>query len=505
MNEPWVPAEHGEDGRRLQGRVARGLTWTILDTWGRQALNLAVFVILARLLAPEDFGVVALAAVFVALAQLIVDQGLGDALIQRPSVTRGHMDTAFWVAVATGSLLTVSGIVLAVPLAGLLGEPALQPILQVLSLTFLLSAFSSIQIAVLRRELAFRSLAVRAIVAALAGGVAGITLAANGFGAWALVGQQFTSTLVSVIVLWAVSPWRPGREASRQRFRELFSFGMNVVASDILSFLSRHVDNLLIGVYLGTTPLGFYAVGYRILDVSQTLLVNVARKIAFPAFSRMQLDRDRLRRAYFRMTRIGSIVILPGYVGLAVTAPELTILLFGQRWEPSGTVAAILFLIGPTLSIRAFSGAMLNAVGHPEIVLRLRLITAVTNVVGFLIAVSFGIVAVASAFVIRGYLLLPLNLYWMRKYAGVPIGEYLAQLRGLAIATAAMVVPMLAVKFASAAELEAAWLLAAQVGLGALTFAIVLWIVERPLIREALHIAGETLPRRGRPGPSPGR
>ncbi len=131
----------------------------------------------------------ALATVFVAFAQLIVDQGLGDALIQRKEVTRSHVDTAFWVALATGLLLTALGLILAGPIAGLLKEPDLAPILQVLSLTFVLSAMNSIQIALLRRELAFRSLAIRSIVAAAGGGVVGIVMAVNGFGAWALVGQ----------------------------------------------------------------------------------------------------------------------------------------------------------------------------------------------------------------------------------------------------------------------------------------------------------------------------
>src|SRR5919106_5479534 len=189
MSEPWVPADHGTDRRDLQRRVARGLSWTMVDIWGRQAVNLLIFVVLARLLTAQDFGLVALAAVFVLFAQIIVDQGLGDALIQRRVLTRAHIDTAFWVAVATGMLLTAAGLLLAGPIAAVLEQAELAPILRVLSLTFVMSAMNSIQIALLRRELAFRSLAIRSLVASAGGGAFGVVLASLGFGAWALVGQ----------------------------------------------------------------------------------------------------------------------------------------------------------------------------------------------------------------------------------------------------------------------------------------------------------------------------
>lgn len=494
MSEPWLPSDHGAPNRGLRASAARGLTWTFAETWGRQLLNLGVFVVLARLLTPVDFGVVALASVFVALAQLVVDQGLGDALIQRREITRRHIDTAFWAAVVTGVLLTGAGLLLAGPIAALLDEPELAPILQVLSLTFVLGSFSSIQIALLRREFAFRSLAIRAIGAAAGGGVVGIVMALLGMGAWALVGQMVASAVLSVLLLWWVSPWRPSRSFSREHFRELFGFGVHVVGSDILSFVSRNIDNLLIGVVLGTVSLGYYAVAYRILTVTQTLLVNVARKIAFPAFSRLQDDPQRLVRAYYRVTRGVSVIILPGYVGLAVAAPELIVTVFGSRWAPSAQVAAMLFLIGPVLTVQAFAGSLLNAAGFPQVVLRFRLITSVTNVIGFIIAVQFGILAVAAAFVIRGYLLMPLILYWMRRYASVPPIEYLRQLVGVSLSTALMAAAMLGIKAVLADE-PPSLVLAAEVAVGAVTFVAALWYVERRVLHEVVAIARESLAR----------
>ena len=516
MSEPWLPADHGSEMGGLQKRVARGLTWTLVDTWGSQLLGLVVFVILARLLTPADFGLVALAAVFVSFANLIVDQGLGDALIQRRSLTRRQIDTAFWAAVATGALLSVIALLLSEPIALLLGEPRLTPILRVLSLTFVLAALSSIQMALLRREMAFRSLAVRRITAVVGAGAVGVTMAFLGFGAWALVGQLLSAAAITVVMLWAVSPWRPSRHASRADFRELLGYGIHVVAGDMLNFLSRNMDNLLIGVFLGTTSLGFYAVAYRLLDTSQQLLVNAARKLAFPVFSRLQHDPQRLVRAYLRVSRAVSVVILPGYVGLTLVAQEAVVVIFGQRWEASGPVAGVLFLIGPVLTVQLFSGAVLNAVGHPEVTLRIRLVTTIFNVAGFLVAVALfrDIVAVAAAYTFRGYVVTPLILYWLRKYAGIPIAAHLNALRSTVIATGVMALAVLAVKFVLAASVSNAVLLLAEVVTGVATFSLAILIIDRPLVAEFLGFflqavpGGERIARRMRlplPEPGPGK
>ncbi|MEA2677029.1 MAG: polysaccharide transporter, family, partial [Chloroflexota bacterium] len=494
--DDWRPTDHASATGALQGRVARGLTWTLLDTWGSQVLGLVVFVLLARLLTKDDFGLVAFAAIFVSFASLLVDQGLGDAVVQRPTLTRRQLDTAFWASMAAGVVITVAGVVLAIPIAVLLGEPQLEPIIQVLSVTFMLTALSSIQTGLLRREMAFGSLAIRRIVAVVVGGVVGVGMALAGYGAWSLVGQQLAAAAISVVMLWAVTPWRPSRAFSGQDFRELFGFGIRVVGGDFLNFISRNSDNLLVGVFLGKIPIALYTVAYRILDTSQVLLINAARKLIFPTFSRLQHDPERIRRAYSRINRASSALTLPGYVGLALVAQEATVTLFGNKWAESGPVAAVLFLIGPVLTVQAFSGALFNAVGHPEVTLRFRLVTTITNVVGFAIAVLVfrDILAVAAAFVVRGYLLLPLNLYWMRKYGGIRIREHFLELRGVGIATAVMAAAVLVVKLALLGHVDDGLLLLAEVLVGFVVFGAALLIVERSLVAEIVSVAAQAVP-----------
>lgn len=492
----WMPSDHSTGKGGLQGRFARGMAWTLLDTWGSQILALIVFALLARLVTKVDFGLVAAAAIFVSFAGLLVDQGLGDAVIQRRTLTRRQLDTAFWASLLTGIIIAIAAIVLAGPIAVLSGHPDLQPIIQVLSVTFVLSGLASMQTDLLRREMQFRSLAIRRLIAVIAGGVVGVAMALANYGAWALVGQQIAAAVASVVMLWTVTPWRPSLQFSREDFGELFGFGIRVVGGDVLNWISRNSDNFLVLIFLGVVPLGVYTVAYRILDTSQTVLINAARKLIFPIFSRLQHDPERIRRAYSRMNRASSALTLPGYVGLALVAQEGTVTLFGSKWAEAGPVAAVLFLIGPVLTLQAFSTALFNAVGRPDITLRFRLVTTVTNVIGFLIAVLIfrDILAVAAAFVIRGYLVLPLNLLWMRQYAHISIREHFLELRGVAIATIVMAAGVLLVKFALIGHVNEALLLIAEIVAGLVVFGLALVVAEQALVEEVVSVAADALP-----------
>ena len=458
---------------------------------------------LAGLLEPVDFGLVALAAVFVAFAQLIVDQGLGDALIQRRALTPQQLDTAFWAAVITGALLSVAMIALSFPIAAALNEPDLAPILQVLSFVFIIVSLTSVQVAIARRQMEFRTLALRRLAAIIGGGAVGIALAVADYGPWALVAQQLTAGVISVILLWAVSPWRPSTRFSTSDFRSLFSFGVNVLAGDILQFLSRNSDNFLVGVFLGPAPLGLYSLGYKLLDTSQVVLVNSFGKVVFPTFARLHHDLDRLRRAYARLTRVVSSITLPGYIGLALVIEQATTLLLGGKWATSGGIAAILFLIGPVSTLYGYSGQILNAVGRPDVTFRFRLLTAVVNISGFIIAVAVfrDVYAVAIAFVVRGYLLVPVMVYWLSKYAGIPIRENITRLRSVAPATAVMAAAILAIRFGLASVLSPILLLTLEVVTGFVVYWATLFVLDRGVVTDLIDFARNLLPggrRRGR-------
>ncbi len=411
--------------RSLRREAASGVAWSTLQTIGMRIISLAVFLVLARLLSPHQFGLVSLAAVFVSLLEVFVEQGFSQAIIQRKVLEPGHLDTAFWSCLGMGIALSVVAFALAGPTASLLGEPHLAPILRGLSPTLALTGLASVAEAILRRELRFRSLAARTMFGAAAGGVVGVTAAVAGLGAWALVYQLLATAIAQTIVIWIAVPWRPGREVRWDRFKDLFGFGVNVVGINLLNFLNRQSDDLLIAGVLGTTALGYYTVAYRILLMLTEVMTRTIDAVTLPTFSRIQDDLARVGRAYLMATRISSAIATPVFLALAALAPEVIPVVFGAKWEPSVEVMQILAFIGLLHAAIYFSGSVLLSIGKPRQALLISVANATTNVIGFAIAAHWGIAAVAAAYVIRGYLLSPLPVYLVKRAVGFAWWDYL--------------------------------------------------------------------------------
>lgn len=427
----------------FRDKVLKGVVWSAVRGWGTRIFSFATFTVLSRLLEPEAFGLVALAAAFIAFVHLFQDQGFGDALVQRAEVEPEHLDTAFWTSLLMGLLLMSVSIVAADPIAAFFGEPQLAAIIRWMSLGFVLAGLRSTQQALLRRDLHFRALTTRALTETAAGAIAGIAAAALGLGVWSLVIQTLVTGVVGTAVLWRVSNWRPGRRVSRQHFNDLFGFGINMVGANVLNFFNRRFDDLLIGYFLGPTALGYYAVAYRLLLIMTDLFTGVTTSVAMPAFARLQNDPVRLRRAFFLATELTSLVAFPAFFGVMVLAPELIPLLYGAKWAPSVPVMQILALIGILHSVLYFHATLVIACGKSAWRLRISFMNATANVTGFLLAVRWGIVAVAAAYVLRGYLLCPVEVWAVRKLIDFDLRSYLNQFIAPLLGSLAMVVTVL--------------------------------------------------------------
>ena len=211
----------------LKQKAAKGIVWSIIQKWGRAAIWFVIFTTLSRLLAPEAFGLVALASTFTAFLEIFLNQGFSSAIIQRHELEREHLDTAFWISILTGTLMMIGTMLISGLVAAFFGEPQLTPILRWLSVSFIFTALSGTQMAILQRKLAFKSLAARSLVATLLGGIVGVSMAFAGFGVWSLVGQNLAMGFIGVIVLWRASDWRPRFEVSKKHYKELFGFGIS--------------------------------------------------------------------------------------------------------------------------------------------------------------------------------------------------------------------------------------------------------------------------------------
>ena len=209
----------------IKQKAIQGIIWSAIQGWGSQAISLIVFFLLARLLSPEDFGLVALANVFITFMQIFLDQGFAQALIQSKELEPEHLDTAFWTNIITAIVLSLIGITYADFIAIFFKHRELTPVIQVLCILFLINAFSSVQQSLLQREFNFKAIAIRHLFGMIISGIVGVVMALNNLGVWSLVGQKVVYELVGSCVLWTASNWRPKFRFSLTHFGELFNFG----------------------------------------------------------------------------------------------------------------------------------------------------------------------------------------------------------------------------------------------------------------------------------------
>lgn len=480
----------------LKQKAMAGVAWSFVEKWGQQGITFVVFLILSRLLTPETFGLVASATVFTAFVQILLDQGLLEAVVQRDTLDKEHLDTAFWAALMMGGVLTIIGVAGADLVARFFSEPELTLVVQALSLNFTIKGLSSTQQAILQRDLKFKALSIRTLAGIATGGIVGVVMAFSGYGVWSLVAMTLTQHGVSTLLLWILSDWRPSLTFSRQHYVELMSFGINVLGSRFLSYFNRRSDNLIIGFYLGSTLLGYYTVAYRLLPMTILLVVGITSSIAFPVFSRIQDDPERLRHAFYKATRLTALVAFPACLGLSVLAPELVVALFGEQWEPSGPVLRVLALIGIVHSLQLFQGSLVRALGKPQWQFWTMLASAVLNVIGFLIAVRWGITAVAVAYVIRGYLLSPLLLLLVRRLIDLDLKKYVAQLIPSLISALLMCLVIIGLKSLVGGTLGLYSGLAVYIFTGIGTYLLILRIINPDLLKQALQMIRILLPKR---------
>jgi O-antigen/teichoic acid export membrane protein len=374
--------------------VSRPWVWAVAQQAGRQSANYVVFLVLALLLTPHEFGVVSLAASWVALLSVFGELGFGAALVQRKTLEPGHLSTTFALNMAAGVVLTFVGIALSSPLARFFHTPDAAPVLVALSAGFVLNAPSLTQLALAQRELRFRDLALRDTAAAVIGGVVGVTLAAAGFGVWSLVAQTLTATVTATALLWRLSSWRPRvAEVSRERARELWAYSSKIFWFNIFKYFAQNGDRLLVGYLAGPVQLGVYTFAYRLVVYPVATVTGAIGSYLFPRFARLQHDRDAVRRVYFRITAALETVFFPVLALAAVAAPLGVPLLFGDRWSAAAILVQLFTVVAAVQLVISPVGQLMKALDRPGWMFSWSV---------FFTAVTFGFMAAGSRWGLPG-------------------------------------------------------------------------------------------------------
>ncbi len=469
----------------LRDQAVGGMLWLGLGRVGSHLLDQVFAIILARLLLPQDFGIIALASVFTGFFTLFADMGLSAAIVQRRQIDDEYISTAFWGNVTVGVVLALLTFLGQEIIAGIAREPTVPIVLLVLSARFLLVGASVTQMAILSRGMRWRSVSGRYLIAVSAGGLCGVALALQGYGVWSLVGQTLTMTTVNTVLLWRGVRWRPRLVFSWEDFRDLWSFGGRILGSKLLSYGMRSVDNLLVGRYLGALALGFYALAYSVLLLPLTEINVVVNRVAFAAVSRLDDDRDRLRRGFLMATRYVGLISVPIMAGMSVIAPTFVDVLFGPKWHPAAPVIRILMVGGIAKVLSSFWSGVLQASGRPEVYLRWSAVALLVSVPAYAVGLRWGIIGVAWGYVIATYLLIPLLYRAVARVVGVTVKEYLGAIAGVMAAAGVMVAGTLLLgQWLDALQVRPVLRLLALILSGGILYGGAIYAVHRQIVTE---------------------
>ncbi|MBD3221636.1 oligosaccharide flippase family protein [bacterium] len=480
----------------LKARVVRGVGWSALRTWGARLSSFIVFPILARILGPETYGLVALAGVWLMVLDIFSNASFGAAIEQRKDLEPEHLDTVFWAFLGLGVLLTAASILGAPQVAAFFDEPDLTPVVRWLSLGFLMQMTSGVQTSLLRRELRMGALAGSSLGATVIGSGLGIGMALGGFGVWSIVGQRLTTRVLNVVFVWHLSSWRPSWRFSRQHFQDVAGFGFSVMGNRVLYYLNRQVDQLLIGRYLGKVELGYYFTSSRLYTLTNNMLIGTFSQVAMPAMARLQEDPARFRRAYVSVSRYVCVVAFPVFLGLHLLAEEFILVLTGPDWKASIPALQVLALVGVVHALQYVNGAAMMALGRADLRLATQVVHSVVNVVGFFIAVRHGFVAVATAYTVRAWLLLPLDLLISRHIGAVSLKALGIALWPQVLAAIVMAAGVHAMKTTMLETLSPVLRLLLGTGIGATIYVLTIGILDRRLWREGRTLLLEAVGRR---------
>jgi O-antigen/teichoic acid export membrane protein len=468
--------------------TVHGTFWTYASYYSGKLLVFLSTVILARLLSQDDFGVAGYALVAISFLEVMSDFGVGQALIYFTR-TPETVDTAFWMNVATSLVLFLLTLWIA-PWTGVyFNDPRAIAVVQVLALTFPISALGNTHDVLLRKELSFQKKFIPDFAKALGKGILSIALAALGAGAWSLILGQILGRVIAVIALWRVVPWRPSFRFVPAIARNLFGYGTNLVAVDFLGVVLNNSDYLLVGRYLGAAALGVYSLAFRIPDLMVMQFCDVISRVIFPVYAKLKEDAHALQKGFFLTTRYVALITVPLGLGIALLARPLVIATYTDKWLDAVPVMQAIAIYSIMLSLAYNAGDVYKAQGRPGIVTALSIgrLAVLLPALAWAAIVLHSIVAVgwvhAAVAFVSGILELGVACYVLRARVWGILEALLPSFLAGAIMALAVTGSLLLLGGASPW-----WQIAAGIPLGALSYFGILWIFYRDLLAKSAGI-----------------
>jgi O-antigen/teichoic acid export membrane protein len=384
--------------------ASKSAFWSIFGALVRGMAGFFSIPILARLLTPQDFGVLAMAVWISGIVNLFAKFGLGEALIQKKEINQEYLSTAFWVNVSSGFVLALGFLILAPVASVFFKTPEVRPVMMVMSLNIVLISLGSIHLTLLKKNLKFKIISWVEMFATLVRIAIVLILAFKGYGVWSIVFGMMAERLTLLLLWWGIARWRPIVYFSFSHFKKLFHFGKNLYGENFLNFFNANSDYLMAGRFFGAAELGFYNFAYSVPHLVLTYLSQTVTRILFPIFSQVQDENMRLRNGYIKTLTFISLISFPVLFGLMAVAPEFVRVFYGEKWTPVILPLQILCVCGMLKSIFHTMGSILNAKGRPDIGFKWNAVMLPITLGSLFIARSWGIVGIAVAMTLLAFL-----------------------------------------------------------------------------------------------------
>ena len=412
----------------MNRKVASSLFWRYLERCGAQGVNLVVSIILARLLLPDDYGLVALVSVFITILNVFVNSGLGNALIQKKDADDLDFSSVFWFNIVWCILLYLLLFLCAPLIAGFYKKPDLTLVLRVLGLQIIISGVKNIQQAYVSRTMQFRKFFFATLGGTVGAAIIGIWMAYHGYGVWALVVQQLFNAAVDTIILWIIVKWRPHRQFSFVRLKGLYSYGWKLLVSALLDTIYGEIRQLIIGKKYTSADLAFYNKGNNIPNMIITNIDTSINSVLFPTMSQEQDDRERVRGMIRRAIKTSTYIIAPLMMGLVFISEPLIRLLLTEKWLPSVPYMRIFCITYMFYPIHTANLNAIQALGRSDIFLKLEILKKIVGIAAVLITMNISVMAMGYSLLVTCVISQMINSWPNRKLLKY---TYLEQLRDI--------------------------------------------------------------------------
>lgn len=476
------------DKNEVGAKARKGVKWTALQIIARNVLSLGTTAVLARLLTPEDFGLIGMVATLTALLMVFSDMGLSWATIQRQSLSRIQVSNLFWINLVVGTALWAICIIFSPLVASFYDQPKLTAVTAVLGAGFLLSGLAAQPIALLNRSMNYKAVAKIEVFSITAGAIAALYAAYIGLGYWALVIQGLTSGSVRAILAIKMSKinlYGPKRNVDTF---SLVSFGGTLAVNGLLIYIARNLDSVLIGKYWGAEELGYYNRAYFLMLLPSMLATGVLTNLMVPSLSAFQNDLERFGNAYRKALTLVALIGCPMALGLALTADEMVNLIYGDQWQPVVPILLWLSIASVTQPLYNTTGWLFTAVGQAKSYLVLTIISGIVLSICFYLSVNNGAIGIAKAYgIVMGVIIFIPALWWSHKVARISFIQSLKQLWPVVIALIIMAFLVISVDSVMT-SLNFKWgtILLLKITVGVISYSFTAYFLMKDLIFDEL-------------------